>query len=97
MSIICLTPEQEAKLRKTHESFRCPMGHSQGFYGDNEQERKIKKLENQVRAKEDMLIYYRNLVAEQKAELRSRSARIAAVKRALNRYRYRSHHKKVAS
>ena len=41
-------------------------------------ERLVKKLENQVRAKEDMLIYYRNLVAEQKAELRSRSARIAA-------------------
>ena len=90
MAIICLTPEQESMFRRTHADFRCPMGHVQGFYGKSDQEKKIEKLENQVRAKEDLLQYYRGLTADLKAELRSRSARIGVQTRRLRRARSRA-------
>lgn len=35
---ICLTPEIERRMRRTHESFVCPFGHSQSFSSETDQE-----------------------------------------------------------
>lgn len=83
MAIICLTPEQEARFRENHKPFSCPMGHTQGFYGKNANEKRIEQLELQL-AQSKRLAHYRSAqVAELRAELRSAYARIGAKTRKL--------------
>lgn len=83
MGIICLTTQQEAKFRQTHEDFKCPMGHVQGFYGKNEDEKRIDELERQLKFYKDLNQYRLKQVADLKAELRSAYARIGAKTRKL--------------
>lgn len=83
MGIICLTPQQEQKLRESHESFRCPMGHTQGFYGDTKNEKEIKRLKHLLSLKDNMLQYRQDRIDELQAELRSTRARLGAKTRKL--------------
>ena len=88
--IICMTSAQEEKFRRTHEDFRCPYGHIQGFYGPNEQEKKIKRLEEQLAFERQKNQWKQETIDELRAELRSRSARIAAKTRQLRSRHLRS-------
>jgi hypothetical protein len=81
--IICLTPAQEERMRRTHEDFRCPFGHIQGFYGKSKEEKKIEQLENQIRAKNSLLQYRAETIEELRHELRSVRARLGAKTRRL--------------
>lgn len=46
---ICLSPEIEQRVRRTHESFLCPFGHSNYFPGKTDEEKRIEQLERSVR------------------------------------------------
>lgn len=48
LAVITLHPDDEAKLRRTHEWFYCPAGHSQRFTGKTEEQKKIDELERQL-------------------------------------------------
>lgn len=45
-AIITLHPDDEARLRRTHESFYCPAGHSQSFRGKTKDQKRIEQLEH---------------------------------------------------
>lgn len=47
-AIVCLLPELEERLRKTHETFYCPAGHTMSFTGRTPDQKKIDQLEAQV-------------------------------------------------
>ena len=83
MGLICLTPEQEEKLRRTHETFRCPFGHAQGWYGDTDEEKEIKRLKRIIAAKNDLLTLRQERVERLQFECRSLRARLGAKTRKL--------------
>src|SRR5262245_50137492 len=45
---ICLGEAQERDLRRSHQSFFCPMGHSNYYPGKTEDQRRIEQLEARV-------------------------------------------------
>lgn len=47
-NVMCLTDEVEARLRETHESFYCPMGHNNYFPAKTRAEKRIEELEREV-------------------------------------------------
>lgn len=54
---MCLAPEVEQRLRRTHETFYCPFGHGQSFTGENETEklkRRVAMLEGRAARWEQM-------------------------------------------
>lgn len=44
-AIVCLLPELEERLRRTHESFDCPAGHGMSFKGKTPDQKRIAQLE----------------------------------------------------
>lgn len=48
-AIVTLHPDDEERLRRTHESFYCPAGHSMSFQGKTADEKRIAELERVVR------------------------------------------------
>lgn len=57
--VICFEPEVEARLRRTHEFFRCPAGHDQHFGGETAQERTIRELKERVAKLEHTITWQR--------------------------------------
>lgn len=47
-AVITLHPNDERRLRDTHETFYCPAGHTNFFPGKTETEKKIDRLEHQL-------------------------------------------------
>ena len=65
--VICFDPGVEERLRRTHEWWYCPAGHSQHFSGKTEQEKTIERLRRQ------------HAWAEERADMwRTRPTRLAA-------------------
>ena len=52
-AIVTLHPDDEARLRRTHEEFFCPAGHSNYFPGKTEEEKTIERLERRVEDSEE--------------------------------------------
>lgn len=48
-NVICLTPAMERRLRESHDTFVCPLGHKQSFRGKSDDEKRIDELERDVR------------------------------------------------
>ena len=80
---ICLTQEEEEKLRRTHEFFYCPNGHSQHFTGKTKEEKQIEELRRMLEQKQHMLDWRGEHIMELKAELRSLRSRLGAKTRKL--------------
>jgi hypothetical protein len=83
MALICLTPEQEQKFRDTHDSFRCPMGHQQGFYGDTPDEKEIKVLRQRISVRDGHIRYQFSRIQGLERELRSARAKLGIARRRL--------------
>lgn len=47
-AIITMHPAEEVRLRRSHETFYCPAGHSNYFAGKTEHEKRIAQLERQL-------------------------------------------------
>jgi hypothetical protein len=47
-AIITVHPDDEARLRRTHETFYCPAGHSNYFAGKTTEEKRVEELERRV-------------------------------------------------
>lgn len=47
-AVITLHPDDERRLRETHETFYCPAGHKNCFSDETEKERSIRILEREV-------------------------------------------------
>lgn len=46
-AVITLHPDDDRRLRKTHETFYCPAGHAQSYTGKTDEEKRIEELEKQ--------------------------------------------------
>lgn len=46
-AVITLHPEEERRLRRTHEDFYCPAGHVQAFRGKTKDQKEIERLERE--------------------------------------------------
>jgi hypothetical protein len=57
---IALHRDHEAHLRRTHESFYCPAGHSNYFPGKSKAEKEIERLNRQLQTDERMLADWRD-------------------------------------
>lgn len=73
---IALTDAQIAKYRETHADFRCPAGHVQGYYGPNEYEKKIARLERKIDLLNDVIRWKDEALQDKDRELRSLRARL---------------------
>lgn len=47
-AVITVHPQEERRLRQTHERFYCPAGHSNYFPGKTEEEKTIERLRDRV-------------------------------------------------
>lgn len=74
--IISFTHEVDAHYRRTHFSFKCPAGHSQSFKDETDEEAQIRRLKAQKVDLEATIDYYREIVEEQRQEMRSLRARL---------------------
>lgn len=73
-----ITQEYEQRRRQQKDDFYCPNGHKQGFYGPNEQERRIKELEAQLKREQNAVASERS--ARSWAESRAKGAAVSAGK-----------------
>lgn len=85
-----LSSEVIEKLRKSKETFYCPAGHRQGYYGKNSLELQVDRLETRAatleRQRDNAIESCRNLserdeVRREKERLRGRRRRKAAKRR----------------
>jgi hypothetical protein len=59
-AIITLHPDDERRLRQTHERFWCPAGHGQSFIGKTDEQKRIEQLERRVESsREDVMRWMR--------------------------------------
>jgi hypothetical protein len=75
--IICLTPQQEDRYKRTHEDFCCPAGHVQVFYGPTEQEKTIKSLREKLSERDRRLAARDYTISLQESEIRSLRSKLA--------------------
>lgn len=54
-AVITLHPDDERRLRRTHETFFCPAGHRNFFPGKTEEEKHAERLERRLEALGDRL------------------------------------------
>lgn len=60
-AVITMHPQEEDRLRRTHETFYCPAGHSNYFPGKTKQEKRIEELEARVESHEATVGRFRDL------------------------------------
>jgi hypothetical protein len=65
-AVITLHPDDEQRLRQTHETFYCPAGHRNYFPGKTDQEKRIEQLERTLASiREDRAEWIHELGTEQ--------------------------------
>lgn len=72
-AIITLHPQEEDRLRRTHETFYCPAGHSNYFAGKTKTEKRVEQLEREITAANevrDRLIAQRDVCNDLVGDLR---------------------------
>lgn len=79
-----MTRETELAYRRTHADFKCPAGHTQYFAQETAEEAQIRRLKEQKADLERMMDCYREIIAEQRIEMRSLRARLGWRNRWLN-------------